>query len=400
MPPVKTCQVEKWTKLDKNLSVDGSNVFCQACSKPEDISENYIWISVDETTDVKGRYIANMIVGKLTQEEAGNSHLLASKELEKTNHKAIVNFVDDSLRILYPEGVKKDKVLLFLSDAAPDMKKAETAIDGRRSRAAMGKTLQQWFDELITIDSDGVHQIVGAINKIIEFRCQEIAAKLQPTPREEETISDSDSIMDARHPGPHAKKGKWKSSHRYNLEEDNPSATGPTNPTPRGRLRTGEEAPSSPGNHPRFRKVDGSIETSVHRKNSFHESPTMRRRDPRPVRRIERIPRRYPPSREQAGSFSHFTLQEEKRVRVVLKPVPREIPVEEIAEDLEAQGFHPIGVHRMRRLISKKELPLVLVELPPSEKNIFELKTPVPQLSVVSSLTAKLPRRAALREMW
>ncbi|CAH1383315.1 unnamed protein product [Tenebrio molitor] len=34
MPPVKTCQVEKWTKLDKNLSVDGSNVFCQACSKP------------------------------------------------------------------------------------------------------------------------------------------------------------------------------------------------------------------------------------------------------------------------------------------------------------------------------------------------------------------------------
>jgi hypothetical protein len=99
----------------------------------------------------------------------------------------------------------------------------------------------------------------------------------------------------------------------------------------------------------------------------------MRRRDPRPVRRIERIPRRDPPSREQAGSFSHFTLQEEKRVRVVLKPVPREIPVEEIAEDLEAQGFHPIGVHRMRRLISKKELPLV--ELPPSEKNIFELKT-------------------------
>jgi hypothetical protein len=98
----------------------------------------------------------------------------------------------------------------------------------------------------------------------------------------------------------------------------------------------------------------------------------MRRRDPRPVRRIERIPRRDPPSREQAGSFSHFTLQEEKRVRVVLKPVPREIPVEEIAKDLEA---HPIGVHRMRRLTSKKELPLVLVELPPSEKNIFELKT-------------------------
>ncbi|KAF5297587.1 hypothetical protein FQA39_LY12063 [Lamprigera yunnana] len=43
-------------------------------------------MSVDETTDAKGRYIANMIVGELTEEE-----------LEKTNHKTIVNLVDDSL---------------------------------------------------------------------------------------------------------------------------------------------------------------------------------------------------------------------------------------------------------------------------------------------------------------
>jgi hypothetical protein len=72
--------------------------------------------------------------------------------------------------------------------------------------------------------------------------------------------------------------------------------------------------------------------------------------------------------------FHTFTLESEKSIRV-LKPIPREITVEEIAEDLEAQGFHPIEVHRMRRLISKKELPLVLLELPPQEKNIFELKT-------------------------
>jgi hypothetical protein len=66
--------------------------------------------------------------------------------------------------------------------------------------------------------------------------------------------------------------------------------------------------------------------------------------------------------------FHTFTLESEKSIRVVLKPVPREISVEEITENLQAQGFHPIAVHRMRRLISKKELPLVLVELPPSEK--------------------------------
>jgi hypothetical protein len=148
----------------------------------EDISENYIWISVDETTDVKGRYIANMIVGKLTQEEAGNSHLLASKELEKTNHKTIVNFVDDSLSksvkfnlfffyfkcpvslgILYAEGVKKDKVLLFLSDAAPYMKKA-------------GEVLQIFYQNMIHVTclAHGLHRICEtireefpAVNKLI-----------------------------------------------------------------------------------------------------------------------------------------------------------------------------------------------------------------------------------------
>jgi hypothetical protein len=178
------------------------------------------------------------------------------------------------------------------------------------------------------------------VSKEGEGWCEEVAAKHQPTPSEEETTSDCDSVMDAvsqepepepspappstddgfqtvppeteaegadqRYPRSHAEKGKWKSSHRYKLEEDSPSATGPTNPTPRRRPRTGEEAPSSPGNHPRLRKMDGSIETSALRKNSFHESPSKRRRDRRPVRRIERIPRRDPPSRDIVeGDLTH-----------------------------------------------------------------------------------------------
>ncbi|KAH0812338.1 hypothetical protein GEV33_010453 [Tenebrio molitor] len=73
----------------------------------------------------------------------------------------------------------------------------ETAIDGHRGRAAMEKTLQQWFDELIAVNSDGLQQISGAINKILQFRSEKIAAEHQPTPSEEETTSDCDSVMDA-----------------------------------------------------------------------------------------------------------------------------------------------------------------------------------------------------------
>jgi hypothetical protein len=73
--------------------------------------------------------------------------------------------------------------------------------------------------------------------------------------------------------------------------------------------------------------------------------------------------------------FHTFTLEEDRPIRVVLRRVPIEIPVDEVAEDLKAQGFHPVGVSRMKRLITKKELPLVLVEVPHDEKKIFDLKT-------------------------
>lgn len=48
-----------------------------------DIGGNCAWISMDETTDLCGRYIANFVFGKLHSDER---HLLACKVLEETNH--------------------------------------------------------------------------------------------------------------------------------------------------------------------------------------------------------------------------------------------------------------------------------------------------------------------------
>jgi hypothetical protein len=64
---------------------------------------------------------------------------------------------------LYPEGVKKDKVLLFLSDAAPYMKKA-------------GEVLQIFYQNMIHVTclAHGLHRICEtikeecpAVNKLI-----------------------------------------------------------------------------------------------------------------------------------------------------------------------------------------------------------------------------------------
>jgi hypothetical protein len=50
----------------------------------ERISSKPIWLSVDETTDIKGRYIANFVMGGLDENEPGNGYLINVKELNKT----------------------------------------------------------------------------------------------------------------------------------------------------------------------------------------------------------------------------------------------------------------------------------------------------------------------------
>lgn len=65
----------------------------------------YIWVSVDETTDVEQRYIINFIFGILgVDEEKDRSYLFSMAQLHKTDNHAIAKFFIDSLNLLWPEG--------------------------------------------------------------------------------------------------------------------------------------------------------------------------------------------------------------------------------------------------------------------------------------------------------
>jgi Protein of unknown function (DUF 659) len=94
----------------------------------ESIGDSSIYVVVDETTDACGRYVANLLVGKLSEDEAGTPFLLTSKVLERTNHSTIARFVNDSLRVLWPAEGQEEKLRLLLSDAAAYMLKAGTAL--------------------------------------------------------------------------------------------------------------------------------------------------------------------------------------------------------------------------------------------------------------------------------
>lgn len=116
----------------------------------EHISDNYVYLVVDETTDVRGNYVANLLIGKLSSHEAGYPFLLASKILDKTNHDTICRFINSSLKIFPNDSGIENRVLLLLTDAASYMIKA-------------GKLLKTFYKNLIHVTC-----IAHALNLIAE----------------------------------------------------------------------------------------------------------------------------------------------------------------------------------------------------------------------------------------
>jgi len=53
-----------------------------------------MWVSIDESTDVEGRFIANVIVGTLLVDEPGDIFLLTSEVLDKVNFSTIAKLFD------------------------------------------------------------------------------------------------------------------------------------------------------------------------------------------------------------------------------------------------------------------------------------------------------------------
>jgi hypothetical protein len=81
-------------------------------------------------TEALVRFVAKLIVGKLDPEAPFRSFLIFSKVLEHTNYLTVARFVNDGLKVLWPNtrSVQEEKVLVLYSDAASYMIKATTTL--------------------------------------------------------------------------------------------------------------------------------------------------------------------------------------------------------------------------------------------------------------------------------
>jgi hypothetical protein len=92
------------------------------------VGKNKIWVSIDETSDIDGRFVANGVVGTLKHEQPGEIFLLACEVLERVNNSSIALVFDNAMNLLWPDKEERENALLFVSDAAPYMIKAAKAL--------------------------------------------------------------------------------------------------------------------------------------------------------------------------------------------------------------------------------------------------------------------------------
>ncbi|PSN34280.1 hypothetical protein C0J52_22127, partial [Blattella germanica] len=89
-----------------------------------ELADQFVWLSIDETTDYEGRFIANIILGALNKEQKTIPYLLNVCELPAANNVTVTQCVMDSLKLLWPFGIKYDQLLLFVTDEGSYMVKS------------------------------------------------------------------------------------------------------------------------------------------------------------------------------------------------------------------------------------------------------------------------------------
>jgi hypothetical protein len=88
------------------------------------VGDDKIRISIDQSTDVDSRCVASVIVGTFFADRPGNIFMLHSEVLDKVSHTTIAILFDSAMKTLWKDEVKRDRILLFVTDAAPCMLKA------------------------------------------------------------------------------------------------------------------------------------------------------------------------------------------------------------------------------------------------------------------------------------
>jgi len=158
-----------------------------------DVVGKKIFVSIDETTDCEGRYVANVIIGILDKNTPGKLYLLNSEELDKANYFTISKVFDQSMFLLWSEGIRHDDVLLFVTDAAPYMIKAANSLKALYSKMVhvtclahahhrVAETIRGKFNNVDGLVSNVKKVFLKAPSRLEIFKTEASGIPLPPVP--------------------------------------------------------------------------------------------------------------------------------------------------------------------------------------------------------------------------
>jgi hypothetical protein len=116
-----------------------------------------------------GKKYGLALMKRLEENNHGKQFLLYVEEMEKANHTTTFKLFDKSMNILWPEGVRNDDVLLFLSEAAPYMVKSGNAIKNLYSKIIHVTRLTYVFHgvaETVIINNPKIDKIIANVKKV------------------------------------------------------------------------------------------------------------------------------------------------------------------------------------------------------------------------------------------
>lgn len=118
-----------------------------------DLKDHMLWMGADETTDAAGRFVLNVVVGKITEENS-SPYLVNVIFLERTNAEHVSRAVNETLTKILPDTQPSDIVLL-LSDAGAYMLKS-------------GNQLRVFFPNLhqVTSLAHGFHRVCEYVREM------------------------------------------------------------------------------------------------------------------------------------------------------------------------------------------------------------------------------------------
>jgi len=119
--------------------------------------------------------------------------LLTSEVLDKANHQTICKLFDSSLFLLWPEGLRRDDVLLFITDTAPYMIKAARSLDIfftnmihltclAHGLHRIADKIRKHFPKVDNLISNGKKIFLKALSRVLFFKTESSDIPLPPQP--------------------------------------------------------------------------------------------------------------------------------------------------------------------------------------------------------------------------